>query len=427
MSGSRSGETTMNSFGNTVLRKGGRKGASGGEQGQGKDAFTSGREANASADSGQKKRKDKRNTRGAEVSMEDAFAALRATREPFTADESVIAKADDPTVTFESSSSSDVELIMEELPPIRVQPGTLIGHRGWIIGDEAGEGEGVEGDEAEEEGKEDKPGSKMAGRGLVDVKTAKPVSKKGAGSAKVKADRQKDELALSESEREAGGSGDDEDPGGNSEAKSSSAIARAKRRTRVGRAAGGKAGQKGQGRDLTLDYSVATGGTLEVKSGLNARPPRSDLKAGRKAVVKQAKADGRREGRARKQAQEFDEWVEAIRHHDPYEVAPGQVVFWSRSSAVKALSAVEVTAERWQASSEEEQQELYQAAVAWLESNKPKSSFAQGRYRVTGAVPGSPGLSTADVSGDAESGGAGEPNTGENARASAELAAASVS
>jgi hypothetical protein len=156
-----------------------------------------------------------------------------------------------------------------------------------------------------------------------------------------------------------------------------------------------------------------------VRSGLRW-PPRSDLKAGRKAVVKQAKADGRREGGARKQAQEFDDWVEAIRHHDPYEVAPGQVVFWSRSSAVKALSAVEVTAERWQASSEEEQQELYQAAVAWLESNKPKSSFAQGRYRVTGAVPGSPGLSRADVSGDAESGGAGEPNTGENARASAE-------
>jgi hypothetical protein len=262
MSGSRSGETTMNSLGNTVLRRGGRKGASGGEQGQDKDAFTSGRVANASADSEKNKRQDKRNTRDSEVSMEDAFAALRATREPFISDESVIAKADDLTVKFESSSSSDVELIMEELPPTRVQPGTLIGHRGWIIGDEAEEGEGVEGDEAEEEGKEGQPGSTRAGRGLVDAKTAKPVIKKGAGSAKVKAGRQKDELALSESERNAGGSGDDEDPGGSAEAKSPSAIVRAKRRGRVGRAAGGKAGQQGQGRDLTLDQSVTSGGTV---------------------------------------------------------------------------------------------------------------------------------------------------------------------
>jgi hypothetical protein len=410
----------MNSFGNTVLRRGGRKGASGGEQGQGKDVFTSGREANASADSEKKKRKDKRNTRDSEVSMEDAFAALRATREPFISDESVIAKADDLTVKFESSSSSDVELIMEELPPTRVQPGTLIGHRGWIIGDEAEEGEGVEGDEVEEEGKEGKPGSQRNGRGLVDVKKAQSVSKKGAGSAKVKAGRQKDDFALSESEREAGGSGDDQDPGGGAEAKSPSASARAKRRTRVGRAAGGKAGQQGQGRDLALDHSVASGGTPEVRSGLMARPPRSDLKAGRKEVVKQAKADGRREGGARKQAQEFDDWVEAIRHHDPYEPAPGQLVFWSRSSVTKALGAVEVTGERWQASSEEEQQDLYRAAVAWLEANKPKCSFAQGRYRVTEAVRGSPGLSRADVSGDVDSGGASEQQAERNARDASE-------
>jgi hypothetical protein len=205
----------MNSLGNTVLRKGGRTGASGGEQGQGKDAFTPGREANASADSGKKNRKDKQNARGPEVSMEDAFAALRATRrEPFISDESVIAPVEDPTVKFESSSGSDVEIIMEELPPTRAQPGTLIGHRGWVIGNEAEGGEGVEGDGEEEEGKEGKPGSKRTGRGLVEVKKAKSAGKQGSGSANVKVGRQKDDFALSESECEAGGSEGDEDPGG---------------------------------------------------------------------------------------------------------------------------------------------------------------------------------------------------------------------
>ena len=44
----------------TVLRRGGRKGSGGDEQGQQKEKFTSGSEANASADSGRKTRKDKR-------------------------------------------------------------------------------------------------------------------------------------------------------------------------------------------------------------------------------------------------------------------------------------------------------------------------------------------------------------------------------
>ena len=204
----------MNSLGNTVLRKGGRKGASGGEQGQGKDAFTSGREANASADSGKKKRKDKQNTRGSEVSMEDAFAALRATREPFISDESVIAGVDDATVKFDSSSSSEVEIIMEELPPTRVPSGTLIGHRGWVAGGDPVDENEEDAVAVKYEG-EQTAGSAKASEAASQAGHAVGSRKeRGAGRARAKKGRQRDEFALSESEHEAGGSGNDEDPGG---------------------------------------------------------------------------------------------------------------------------------------------------------------------------------------------------------------------
>ncbi len=231
----------------TVLRRGGRKGAGGDEQGQQKEKFTSGSEANASADSGRKKRKDKKNTRDAEVSVEDAFTALqRAAREPFTADESVIAKVDDATVKFDCSSGGDGELVMEGLPPGKTQPGTLYGHRGWVFGNESEEGGVVEGKEAKEGGEKDKRGSPRASKSRGGAGKSQPAVRTGVGPKRVKAGRQKDEFALSDDD---GGGGSDD-----SKAKSS----RAKRRGRVRRASGGKGGQQGQKRKPTVEDAVAS-------------------------------------------------------------------------------------------------------------------------------------------------------------------------
>jgi hypothetical protein len=234
----------------TVLRRGGRKGAGGDEQGQQKEKVTSGSEANASADSGRKKRKDKKNTRDAEVSVEDAFAALqRAAREPFTADESVIAKVDDATVKFDCSSGGDSELVMEELSPGKTQPGTLYGHHGWVFGNESEEGGVVEGKEAKEGGEKDKPGSPRASKSRGGAGKSQPAMKTGAGPNRVKAGRQKDEFALSD-----GGGGSNPDNPDDSKAKSP----RAKRRGRVSRASGGKGGQQGQKRKPTVEDAVAS-------------------------------------------------------------------------------------------------------------------------------------------------------------------------
>jgi hypothetical protein len=238
----------------TVLRRGGRKGAGGDEQGQQKEKFTSGSEANASADSGRKKRKDKKNTQDAEVSVEDAFAALqRAAREPFTADESVIAKVDDATVKFDSSSGGDGELVMEELSPGKTQLGTLYGHRGWVFGNESEEGGVVEGKEAKEPegGEKDKPGSPRASKSRGGAGKSQPAVRTGAGPKRVKAGRQKDEFALSDDD---GGGGSNEDNPDDSKAKSP----RAKRRGRVRRASGGKGGQQGQKRKPTVEDAVAS-------------------------------------------------------------------------------------------------------------------------------------------------------------------------
>jgi hypothetical protein len=232
-----------------VLRRGGRKGAGGDEQG------TSGSKANASADSGRKKRKDKKNTRDAEVSVEDAFATLqRAAREPFTADESVIAKVDDAAVKFDSSGSGDGQLVvMEELPTGKTQPGygTLLGHRGWVVGNESEQGGVVEGKEAKEGGEEDKIGSPRASKSRGGAGKSQPAVKMGAGQKRVKAGRQKDEFALSD---DSGVGGSNEDNPDDSTAKS----LRAKRRGRVRRAAGGKGGQHGRKRKPAVEDAVAS-------------------------------------------------------------------------------------------------------------------------------------------------------------------------
>jgi hypothetical protein len=149
-------------------------------------------------------------------------------------------QANDTTVVQGANSDSDVEILLEELPPTRAQPGTTFGHRGWVIGDEPEEAEGVEEDETKEE---DEEANTRSGRKLAGAKKAQSVDKERVSGARAKKGKQKDEFALSssESEREVGGNGDQEDPGDAAGSRSSRAEARAARRSRVGRAAGGKA------------------------------------------------------------------------------------------------------------------------------------------------------------------------------------------
>ena len=151
-----------------------------------------------------------------------------------------------------------------------------------------------------------------------------------------------------------------------------------------------------------MEDARAGGGTTPEKSGLDARPPRDELKAGRRALVKEAKVEVRREaGAERQERAAFEEWLDGIRQANPYQPEEGKVVIWARKLANKALEAVGVTYERWSRSTKEQRQAFSNAAVAWLEANKPKGSFAQGKVRV---VVGSPGLQAADVSGDEDKG-----------------------
>ena len=132
------GKTIMNSFVDTVLRSK-RQGGSGGEQGKDKDKVYSrgGEQGEGAKGSPKIKDKGKKASKGGQAQGKDAeqaLAALRRTRAPFIANESVIAAADETTLHIDSEDS--VQLLLEELPA-QVSAGQLFGHNGWVTGGEA--------------------------------------------------------------------------------------------------------------------------------------------------------------------------------------------------------------------------------------------------------------------------------------------------
>ncbi len=111
----------MNSLGNTVLRKGKRSGASGGEQGEEEKDVYSGTTERGGKIKGHGKSKGNSGSVNLTQSKdkeatENALGALRRTRVPFTVDESIIAPANDTTLRADSESEPSVEITLEELP-----------------------------------------------------------------------------------------------------------------------------------------------------------------------------------------------------------------------------------------------------------------------------------------------------------------------
>ena len=131
--------TTMNSFGNTVLRRGKRSGAGGGEQGEEEEDVYSGTTERVGKGKGHGKNKGSSgrvqltHDKGKEAA-EQALGALSRTRAPFIVDESVIAPANDTTVREDSESEPSVEITMEEWPAKVGERGQLYGHGGWVAG-----------------------------------------------------------------------------------------------------------------------------------------------------------------------------------------------------------------------------------------------------------------------------------------------------
>ena len=135
----------MNSFVTTVLRRRRGEGASGeqgkdttdevysnppeGEGGGGGAKKSLKGKRRFDRDTGEIKRKQGKDA----VSAEQALSALRRSREPFIANESVIAPADASTIVAGSDSSASCEITLEELP-LTGSKGQMFGHQGWVAG-----------------------------------------------------------------------------------------------------------------------------------------------------------------------------------------------------------------------------------------------------------------------------------------------------
>ena len=141
----------MNSFVNTVPRKS-RAGGASNEKEQGGEELYSGaaeREGGDVEPNGDKARKGSasgsvgKKLKGAEAAGR-AFAAMKRTRAPFTAEESFIGRADDTTLPLQDED--EVEITLEELAQVPAK-GQLFGHKGWVAGGDLEEEEEVEGEQ----------------------------------------------------------------------------------------------------------------------------------------------------------------------------------------------------------------------------------------------------------------------------------------
>jgi len=376
----------MNSFVDTVPRKSRASGASG-EKGQGEGIYSGAEGREGGAVELKEKKKGKRSAGGgagkkseAAEAAERAIAALKRTRAPFTANESIIGRADDTTLPLEDED--EVEITMEELPVA----GQRFGHRGWVAGGgtieeeeemtgeqggtlephllPSGNGQGGAVESGHVGGK-----SKNAGRGQAD----KPVKK--MSGARVK---KRDDVRWSS---------DDDDPPGDGLGLNSEVE-----RANTFKAKGGGSGeryvpQEGNGgppREVSHEQSGvgATDGQegatvtrigeakdnsgeavrkdrVKIKTFLDERnerggsAARADLKRERRVAGRsEITAARKRAGAERKLQQDFDDAVDELRNAKPLllgvsETGENKIVIWGRKAALEAMEEVGLTSQTW--------------------------------------------------------------------------------
>jgi hypothetical protein len=146
------------------------------------------------------------------------------------------------------------------------------------------------------------------------------------------------------------------------------------------RAAGG-AGEDGDGAGVAAGQarvSERAKSSVHVPM-LDARPSRPELKAGRRAIIKQTKEGVRKKAGEEKQAQRhFDEFVEEVRKAEPLWLDEDKKVCWTRKSALIACEAVGLTAEILERSNDEQVAAAVNAVLDWLVANKPLTSHPFG-------------------------------------------------
>jgi len=119
----------------------------------------------------------------------------------------------------------------------------------------------------------------------------------------------------------------------------------------------------------------------------------------------------------------FEELVDELRNANPLYLEQNQVLIWSRKAAMAACNAAGLTVETMARGSVGEVEEMKEAAVAWLEANKPKQNLWEERKKREGAASKdgggegatdgaggdtSTGLAAADVDGDEDGGHGGQ-------------------
>jgi hypothetical protein len=433
----------MNSLGDTVLRSNKRQGAGGGgEQGkQGRqDKFTSSAEGHEEVNgstSSAKKGKGKKKDKG--ISVDDAFAALNRmnTREPFISDESAIEPADATTLKMKNGDS-DVEIVLEELPPKKVVapgPNQRVGHDGWMVGGEPA-GENKEEEVTDEQGNlggthlpQERLRATVARQQDQRAVKVKPLKGKPDAAAKATSKRIRDIFRLTSDEDDDENEEEDLANQSGGQAQAGSAVGQSgepRSSAREQDLEGGRGNGDGRGADdpgdktgdvtsgvsssasknkkkkqvkqATQVSAAATAPNVFVPLLDAARPPRSELKGVRREAKKQQQQERLQDSAHKKQEQrlqnQFDEMLEELRVSNPYAPAgnEGQVVVWSRKAAAEAVEAVGLTFGRWKDLEPHRRGAFQQAALFWLEANKPKEPSAK-------CVVGSPGTAAVDVSG----------------------------
>jgi hypothetical protein len=324
--------------------------------------------------------------------VKQAFAAMGRVRvrEPFIADESLIAAVNDTTVVPGANSEDDCEITLEELAPKFPTGSQKFGHRGWIAG---GEEEGEKEQEGDGAG-EDSPvivSSPEKEEQLQEAKTQGALRKQQTGKSPGKASKQvkssggsagkarkknPDPFAI-ESELEddpvdeGNGSGGDKPPEARSDeeagaqsSQESGAFqsggqrgARTAKNPRRKRTDGRKRKQgkqasdeDGDGDEGKSDTEPAASGSAQVKRvvhvpAFDEHVPRSELKMERRAATRQRNDEVRRQAGADKRVQQdFDDVLEEIRMTNPLSVGNTELVCWSKKLALKAREAVHLTA-----------------------------------------------------------------------------------
>jgi hypothetical protein len=408
-----------------------------------------------------------------EEDVRQAFAAMGRVRErePFMADESLIAAANDTTVVQGANSDDDCEITLEELAPKFPTAGQTFGHRGWIAGgneegekEEEGDGAGEDSPIAvssqEEKSRRNETKTKGAmleqQTGKSPAKASKPVKSSEGSAGKAQRNKNPDPFAL-ESEldddegQDDGGGGDEtlpenrasseEEKGARSGHESGVTSAGGQRGARTVKNSGRKLDDERKGMKVKQadcearsqgesDQEPARPVSTRVKRAvhvpvLDEHVSRSEIKTGRRAEIRKKNELVRRQAGAEKSVQRnFDEVLDEIRMTNPLSVGNGEVLCWSRKLAQRACDAVHLTVATVAESSHEQVEAAKAEAVAWLEENKPKvkSCIARERLGTNGSASNtgqdghnSSGVVPEQVEGDEDGGREDEENAHEGA------------